>query len=341
MIETNTAVLSARRAAILKTVIEEYVGSGAPVGSATVIRRVPLGVSTATIRNDMAALASDGYISQPHTSAGRIPEDRGWRYFVDHFAAIDCLSAGDRSVIATFFREASVELDHLLAATSRLLAQLTHLAAVVVTPMMEDMTLADLHLTQLASGRILVVLITRTGRVAKVVAEGDGDVAEAVLAAAERHLRKMLVGTHDWTWRRRVLEIPDPDVATIVRRILDALARSDRAPADVFLDGASELAERIDEVATLRAMLNVLDQRRALVDALSAVVLAAPSTPIVQIGSEISIGGFRDASVVLTSYRSGQSIGLVGLVGPVRMDYTRAMSAVQYVSEQLECALEG
>lgn len=352
--------LSERRAAILRAIVEEHVATGAPVGSAAVARRVPFGVSSATVRNDMAVLAEEGYISQPHTSAGRIPEVPGYRFYVDNVAHSDALSAVERSTVGTFFREEDTDVEHLLQATSRLLARLTNLAAVVVPPVLDDTTLASVHLTRIDSGRVLCVFVTRSGRVAKLVAEGcreggsdvshdmrtgvtygdlgDEHLDDRVLSLAESALVDLLVGRRDWLRRWPFPEVADPDAAFIVHNVLDAL-RYEGSQSEVFLEGMAALAEGLDEYETLRQILVVLDERRHLVETFQIVDATARTQPVVRIGSELPGNDLSHMALVLASYRLGQARGFLGLVGPMRIDYSRAMSAVSYVSVQLEQAV--
>ncbi|MCC7076157.1 MAG: heat-inducible transcription repressor HrcA [Acidimicrobiia bacterium] len=335
--------LNERCAAVLKAIVEEHIATGAPVGSAAVARRVTFDVSSATVRNDMALLGEEGYVTQPHTSAGRVPQVAGYRYYVDHFADSDALSAVERSTVGTFFREEESEVEHLLQATTRLLARMTNLAAVVVPPVLDDTTLASVHLTRIGSGKVLCILVTRTGRVAKVVIEaepvgGEDDddwVHDTVLQTAESALGDLLVGRPDWLKRWPIPEIADPVAAVIVRSVLDAL-RHEGTQSDVFLEGTAGLADRLDELETVRQMLLVLEGRRRLVDVLVRVDASAETSPVVRIGTELPAQDLSGLALVLASYRLGQTRGLVGLVGPMRIDYSRAMSAVSYISSQLE-----
>lgn len=335
-------MLDERRAAILKAIVEEYVASAQPVGSATVVRNAPLGVSSATVRNDMAALESLGYIRQPHTSAGRVPSDLGYRFFVDNYAHSDSLPAGDRSLVGRFFASFEAELDDLLSETCRMLARLTHLTAVVVAPQLEDSRLLSVHLTLLDPRRALAILVTRTGRVAKVSAEFSEDVSEGALSTATGILAEMLVGTEDWLTSRRPPRVEDAEVATIVRGVLEALGRAgSSSEADVYLGGAASLAERFDEADVLGDILEALEERHRLVDLLQTLLTSADGRGVVvRIGSEVPKHELQSASMVLAPYQYGGASGALGLVGPTRMDYTRAMSAVAYISELLEHTLQ-
>jgi len=340
----TTDVLGERRASVLRTIIDEYVASAAPVGSQTVLRRARLEVSSATVRNDMAVLEADGYIIQPHTSAGRIPAERGYRWFVDHAARTDRLASEANAAIRHFFADVDTEIERLLLGTSRLLTSLTSLAAIVLAPQWEDARLASVHLTMLDARRLLIVLITRTGRVVKVSIDTDEDIAADRLGIAAEVLNRSLVGTPAWRLGRIAAEHPDPDVAALLVSVRDGLARvaaAERADtaADVFVGGTSHLAESVVAPLELREVLEFLEEQQHLSEVLQSLVEGGGRGVVVRLGSELPDLPAMSVVVAPYSVAGAGSCGVVGILGPLRMDYAQAMSAVHAVSGRLEATL--
>ena len=187
------AMLDDRKLEVLRAIVEDYVSTNEPVGSKTLVERHNLGVSPATIRNDMAALEDEGYITQPHTSAGRIPTDKGYRLFVDRLSTVKPLSAAERRAIQTFL-EGAVDLDDVVRRTVRLLAQLTRQVAVVQYPSLSRSSVRHVEVVKLAHTRLLLVLITDTGRVEQRVVELPGPVSDAAVADLRATLNAHMTG---------------------------------------------------------------------------------------------------------------------------------------------------
>ncbi|MGB2756477.1 MAG: heat-inducible transcriptional repressor HrcA, partial [Acidimicrobiia bacterium] len=166
--ELTTADVDERRAEVLRAIVEEYVASAQPVASQRVVARNGLKVSSATIRNDMHTLERDGYIAQPHTSAGRVPTDLGYRYYVDHLANTARLAGAQQRAVSDFFEAAHSAMEDVLSQTSQLLARITNHAAVVVPPQDEAPTIRGIQLVDIGDGSILVVVVTSTGSVQRI-----------------------------------------------------------------------------------------------------------------------------------------------------------------------------
>lgn len=338
MTTRDTSQPGQRRARVLKAIIDEYVCSAAPVGSATVLRRSGLDVSSATIRNDMAALEADGYIYQPHTSAGRVPSERGYRWYVDNWASAERLPSRDQDEIGDFFADVDAGIERLLAGTSRLLTSLTSLVAVVLAPHWQDAALASVHLTMLDARRLLLVLVTRSARVVKVTVETDGDIAGDRLAIADEVLNRHLVGSTEWKLRHLAAQHPDPDVAMVLGSVRDALDRADAVESELYSGGLAHLAGVLDPADELAEVLELLDEQQRMADLLQHLVEGERLGVVVRIGSEVP--SLHTMSVVAAPYRAGDATGALGILGPLRMDYTHAMSAVHAVTDQLESTLQ-
>jgi heat-inducible transcriptional repressor len=330
--------LDERKAAILRAIVEHYVDSAQPVGSQTVTQTAGLGVSAATVRNEMSVLERDGFIAQPHTSAGRVPTDSGYRYYVDHLAGSGALAPAERRRIADFFTSATMAMDDLLHETSQLLARVTAHAAVVVGPQAESVNVRSVHLALLQPRLLLAVVVMSNGAVEKetVVLTEDADVDDLGLASAR--LTAHLSGL-------RLAEIPGSTYAGVAGDQADALARASSEALAAFVGvhhgeplyvgGASRLAAEQEAFASTSAsgLLELLEQHVVL-GALLRELLGPGLT--VRIGAENELADLRECSLVLAPYLvEGEAIGTVGVLGPTRMDYRKAQAAVATVSRQL------
>ncbi len=326
--------LDERKTAILRAVVSEYIETAQPVGSSHVSSDPAVGVSPATVRNEMVALESEGYLSQPHTSAGRIPTDKGYRFFVDQLAGHGTLGPSQRQEIKNFFAQAHGELEQMLDDTSKLLSRLTDYAAVVVSPAHEAAVIKSVQLVGLSRRVVLVVAVLSTGAVERRWIELGGDIVEERLADASSVLTKYLHGRTVG----EVTEAPaieDRTTRLLVGSALSALAQpSSREDADhVFVGGAARMAEAFDAVETVRSILTILEQQFLVVTLLKDVLDRGMT---VAIGTEHGVEPLSECSVVVAPYRAeGDDGGTIGLLGPTRMNYPRALAAVALVSQRL------
>lgn len=326
-----------RRLAVLRAIVEDYVQTREPVGSKALVDRHGLGVSPATIRNDMAALEEEGYIAQPHTSAGRVPTDKGYRLFVDRLSEVKPLSVAERRAIQTLLDDA-VDLDDVVDRTVRLLAQLTRQVAVVQYPSLTRSTVRHVELVPVGGKRLLLVLITNTGRVEQRLVEVPTDPAEALLGELRARLNAAAVG-------RRLTEVsallsglpatfPAPDQA-VVRPILEALddtltvEREER----IVLAGTANLARSgPDFVGSIGPVLEALEEQVVLLKLLSEMSQDAGAVGV-RIGRETAYEGLAETAVVASGYGSqGEVLARLGVLGPTRMDYPMTMAAVRAVA---------
>ncbi|MDP9387693.1 MAG: heat-inducible transcriptional repressor HrcA [Actinomycetota bacterium] len=326
-------MLDERKAAILRAVVEEYIETAQPVGSAHVARAARLAVSSATVRNEMAVLEHEGYLVQPHTSAGRIPTDKGYRFFVDQLTGPGTLQPEQRQRVRDFFDSAHGELEQMLHDTSRLLSSLTDYAAVVVAPPHESALIRSVQLVSLAPRVALLVVVLGNGVVEKRTLELSGDVDDARLAAAAARLAAHLTG--------RPLEDRGPAPATgdpaVDALVVDALAAlvegHDEEHDSVFLGGVARMASAFDAVETVRQVLTTLEQQYVVVSLLRDVLDRGLS---VAIGTEHGLAPLATCAVVVSPYEvEGKERGTVGILGPTRMNYPRALAAVAMVSQRL------
>jgi heat-inducible transcriptional repressor len=332
--------LDGRRAAILDAVVAEYIATAQPVGSATVARATTVGVSPATVRAEMVALEREGFLTQPHTSAGRVPTDRGYRFFVDHLGEPGILGPVQRTEVSAFFDALHGEMEDVLERTSGMLAALTSHAAVVVGPAHDTSRILSVQLVALAPRVVLVVVVLDDGAVEKATIELDDDVAESTLHTAATVVRSRLEGRALNDVRTTDDAHPDRLVGRLVARMLDAVGAfaARREPEEVFIGGSSRLAASFDAVETVRDVLAILEQQLVVVDLLNNVLGKGLS---VAIGEEHGYEPLSSCAVVVAPISvDGTQGGVVGILGPTRMNYPSAIAAADAVSTELGHKLE-
>ncbi|MDQ3955170.1 MAG: heat-inducible transcriptional repressor HrcA [Actinomycetota bacterium] len=333
--------LDDRKASILRALVSHYVRSGEPVGSKTLVERFRLGVSPATVRNDMAALEDAGYIHQPHTSAGRIPTDAGYRLFVDLWARDARLPERDADLIRTFFGEPRYELQDSLRRTAELLSRLTQHAAIVFVPTIDRSTVRKVELVRLSGDKVMTLLVTDTGRVENHITAISEDVDGVQLDQAAEMLNRLVVGTRleevSATIRKSLERFPLElrDAVAAVARVLDeemAAHHSER----VFLEGAANIVDegKFTDIETVRQVIGALEHRRVLLEVL-AEALTADSISV-RIGAENAVEEMQYCSVITAPYKAAESaVGSLAVVGPTRMDYRKSIAAVHEVAGAL------
>ncbi|MDP9433206.1 MAG: heat-inducible transcriptional repressor HrcA [Actinomycetota bacterium] len=329
-------MLEDRRLDVLRAIVQDFVSTNEPVGSKALAERHSLGVSPATIRNDMAALEDEGYITQPHTSAGRVPTDKGYRLFVDRLSSVKPLSNAEQRAIQQFL-EGAVDLDDVLRRTVRLLASVTQQVAVVQYPTLSRSSVRHVELVAVGPSRLLLVLITDTGRVEQRLVDLGVPAAEESVADLRTRLNQRVAGSRLAEASHLISDLPDsvpPDqrdmCASVVSVMLETLV--ERPDERVMLAGTANLTRStMDFPHTIRPVLEALEESVVLLRLLEET--ADPSTISVRIGEENQYEGLRSTSVVTVGYGSGhQALAGLGVLGPTRMDYPGTMGAVRAVA---------
>jgi heat-inducible transcriptional repressor len=336
-------MLDERKLAVLRAIVEDYVSTTEPVGSKSLVDRHHLDVSPATIRNDMAVLEEQGYIVQPHTSAGRVPTDKGYRLFVDRMSAVKPLSAAERRAIETFLVGA-YDLDDVVMRTVRLLAQLTRQVAVVQYPSLTRSAVRHVELVPVAARRLMLVLITDTGRVEQRTVELPDVTDEDAVTQLRAVLNACLDGRRLTEVASVVAELPAlvepsqrPNAAAVFSVILETLV--DRHDERVVVGGAANLTTA-DFSKGLREVLESLEEQVVLMRLLGESGDQPALT--VRIGAENPVEGLHSTSVVAAGYGTGdQMLARLGVLGPTRMDYPTAMGAVRAVARYVGQILAG
>jgi heat-inducible transcriptional repressor len=318
-------MLDDRKASILAALVEDYIASGAPVSSRAVLEGSGLACSTATIRNEFVVLEQDGYIAKPHASAGRIPTDRGYRYYVDHLSPGSLMDT-TRTRIDAFFSTVQSEVERILSETSELLSEITHYPAVVLGPGLRGHTIRDVRLLGIEPAAVLLVLVTDGGRVHQSMLRLPVPITPGELGSAQEAIEDALVETvlSDETPE---LDIDAPSqVRALLSLVSDAVVDAAASGRDIYVGGTSRMVDLWEDLAKLHRVLALLEREAALTD------LIGGDETTVRIGPETGTGE-ADLAVVAASYGDGVAFGRMGVLGPLRMDYRRTIRVIEEVSE--------
>jgi heat-inducible transcriptional repressor len=324
--------MQSRQLEILRAIVEEYVATDEPVGSKSLSQRRSLGVSPATIRNEMASLEDAGLITAPHTSAGRIPTDKGYRIFVDKLAEVKPLSLPERRAIERFL-DGAHDLDDMVMRTVRILAQVTKQVAVVQYPSLSKSKVRHVELVLMTDFRLMMVLITSTGRVEQRVLELPYSLSEGLMVDLRVRINSIVAGkkmTEVSSALEKILTVYSNTESTSIALIISHLMEMalEKPEEKVVLAGTANLA-RAENSGEIHEILEALEEQVVLLRLLSD----AGDSMKVRIGEEQDEKSLRHTSVVTMGYGNQESaFGALGILGPTRMDYSSSMSAVSAVA---------
>ena len=333
-------MVSERGLEVLRVIVQDYVESREPVGSKSIVERHSFGVSAATIRNDMALLEDEELITAPHTSSGRVPTDKGYRVFVDQLADLRPLTTAQRQAIEAFLGQ-SVDLDDVLARTSRLLAQLTHQVALVQYPSLAKSRVRHIELVPLTDSRLMTVFITDSGRVEQRLVDLHEPLEDAFLGELRAKLNAALGGLGLAEAGVRLAEFPAefpvqrrPFVEQVTSTLADQVlaGRQER----LLMAGAANLARTEEDFSgSIYPVLEAIEEQVTLIR-LFGEMEVDPGGVSASIGRENAGFGLGETSVVTSGYSSsGGGVARLGVLGPTRMDYSNNMAAVKAVARYL------
>lgn len=324
-------MLDDRRSQVLKALVEEYIRTGEPVSSQAVLDVSGLDVSSATIRNDIARLESYGFVAQPHTSAGRVPTDHGYRFYVDHLAPAR-LREATRRRIDTFFQDVHRQVSEMLKDTSTFVNELTAYPSVVVGPATATDVITDIKLVPLGGSVVLVVAVAANGRVHQDFVDLGVEADAATIESAERLIASAFQG-HTLRSAEAEGSLDRSDLPAAVRRVVTPVRDQLLAEAserEVYVSGTAQMASLWNDLSIVQSLLGVLDEEASLID----LVTDELDGTHVRFGSEVGKG--NDLAVVTTTYETPTGgKGRVGVIGPMRMNYRRTIRVVEEVSEGL------
>lgn len=334
--------LGRRKQLILQAIIEDYINTAEPVGSRTVSKKYLTNVSPATIRNEMADLEEMGYIEQPHTSAGRVPSDKGYRLYVDELMDKKALNEQEYEYIRREFMEVVGEIDLLIKQASRILSAMTKYASIVTAPQFKRTSLKHLQLIKVDNCNILAVIVTDAGIIKNSIIRIDNDIEDGILERINKILNHKLMGLSIAELMNIDIAKLEADVGPIIEyrqvlnkvlpELLQALRYSERV--EVFSDGAANLLDlpEYSDVQKAKDFFNVLNENELLYELLNDV----SNNITVTIGKENKIHQLKDCSLITATYSyNGKIIGSIGVLGPTRMKYSRVISIVDCLTQSL------
>lgn len=341
----HTPRLSERKATILRELVHHYIRTGEPVGSEMLAAASGLSVSPATIRNELAALEEMGFLVQPHPSAGRIPTDLGYRHYVDLLPPRSRLREVERRAILHFFDEALADVDEILRGTTQLLSRLTRHASLALVPSRRESSIARLELIGLGASTLLLVVFD-SGHVEKRLADlppgASAEAAERIARDVDEAVRGSALAAARQAVRRRAggVGAPDRDVLDAIAAALDSIEGSAETEHVLYGGVANIAAEQaFGRRETLEGIFAALERETEILELLRTAAQGAPVR--VTIGRENAVTGMWEASMVAARYGVGQqAFGTIGIVGPTRMDYAAAISAVRAVADRLSAAVD-
>jgi heat-inducible transcriptional repressor len=334
-------LLSERQRDILRRVVEEYVATGQPVGSKTLVERAGLGFSASTVRYELAELERIGLLTHPHTSAGRVPTETGYRLYVDELLARpEARSTGFELGMPA----ARAEVEDALQSTTEMLSQVTRLLALVSAPPLQAATVRHVEVLLLQPEVVMVVLITSTGGVTNLRFAFPQPVDQGLVSWAADYLNERLAGARVGS-RAVKLAFDEPSLSPRERTFLLVIRSAFEHAADedrrLFVGGAAALLDemRSEEIGAYRSLMDALEKRAALLDMLAQRL--DPRRPFARVGEELEQPGLRDLALVGATYGMGhRTLGAVSLLGPLRMDYEKALVTVRSAATELSRFVE-
>lgn len=330
---------------VLRAIVQDFISSNQPVGSKALLDRHPLGVSAATIRNDMALLEEEQLITAPHTSSGRIPTEKGYRLFVDRLSEVKALSSAEKNAIENFLNQAN-DLDDVVERTARTLSSLTNALALVQYPSLGKSSVRHIELIPLSENRALLMLIADSGRVQQLQVESENAIDDELIQEIRGRLNGMLAGAQLSTVKSKLSQMAgefSPQRRVFVDRVLEALISLVDANRQekLVVSGAANLAKHDDDFSgELSRVLEAIEEQVVLLKLLDELHADQHGVGL-RIGSELGVQGLSRASIVVTGYESrGTEVAKLGVLGPTRMDYSANIASVRAVARYLTRILE-
>jgi heat-inducible transcriptional repressor len=339
--------LDERSRKILRELISIYSQTGEPVGSRTLSKRTKLGLSPATIRNVLSDLEDAGYITQPHTSAGRVPTDKGYRFFVNHILRTPHLNAMQKELIENHISKTSGNFDQLLVLTTELLSRLSHNVALAVAPNLEKMVLENMDFVAISPTRILAILVTKGGVVSNKVIEMEEQISQDELVRITNYIRNEFCGQTLPRIRRKILDLMRHEQTQYDNLLKRAMILSQKSlestNADqLYVIGASQIVNfpEFSDLARTREILEALEQKSKIVHILTECIEGEGIH--ILIGSENRDPELKGLTLISSAYRyKDEPIGTLGILGPTRMEYGRMIPLVDHIAKVFSEILSG
>lgn len=340
--EVEHMEMDSRKQKILEAVVLDYIETAEPVGSRTISKKYNLGVSSATIRNEMADLEEMGLIEQPHTSAGRVPSDAGYRYYVDYLMAQSDIQEEAKQLIQQAIHDKRQQVSDVLRDSMKMLAEVTNCTTVMMLDESKGSTLQLLQLLLVEPGKALMVIITEGDKIENRFLEIPKTMTKEDLDLVSMMINQNLRGLKVDDWQRNILEnifqnlTRQRQVVDCALEMLSSILNVQGKDKKIYLDGSLNMLSQPEfkDVNKVKHLLQSLEQQEVL----SQLMEGGAETGItVKIGAETGLDEVKDCSVIVASYKvKGETVGKVGLIGPTRMDYATAVSMLNTMAQTLE-----
>lgn len=339
----ETEELNQREKAILRSIVQQFILTATPVGSRNITKKYDIGFSPATVRNIMADLEDSGYINHPHTSAGRVPTDKGYRYYVDSLMDIEKLNAKEKSLIESSIAQVTDETDELIKVTSKLLSSITNQIACVTYPNLESGILEKIQIISLTSTRILVVISIKSGLVKTITMELDTEMKESQIESVQILLNEKLSGLSlaeiRSTFKERLVDVVD-DQRPIIRLFIDSvdkLFKDDVKTDRLIVTGAKNIIQQpeFENPENFQSIVELIEDKDVIIHIMEKSSESKKEEVFISIGSENVEKKLKDYSFVSKEYKFGETSGTLGIIGPKRMEYSRIVAIVDYIAKVL------
>ncbi len=335
--------LNQREKAILRSVVQQFILTATPVGSRNITKKYEIGFSPATVRNIMSDLEDSGYINHPHTSAGRIPTDKGYRFYVDSLMDIEKLNSKEKGIIDKSLRTALTETDELVKLTSQLLSSITKQIACVSYPNLESGTLEKIQIISLTTTRILVVISIKSGLVKTITMELDSEIKESHRESVQVLLNERLSGLSlveiRNTFKERFIDVEE-NQKPIIRLFVDSvekLFKDDITSDRIILTGAKNILQQpeFENPENFQSIIELIEDKDVIIHIMEKSSEAKKEEVHISIGSEHLEKKLQEYSFVSKEYNFGDIKGTLGIIGPKRMEYSRIVAIVDYLATVL------
>ena len=341
--------LNDREKTILRSIVQQFILTASPVGSRNITKRFDVGVSPATVRNIMSDLEESGFINHPHTSAGRIPTDKGYRYYVDALMEIQKLKNSDKGFIDKNLDQNILETDEILKIASKLLSTITKQIACVTYPTLDNGILEKIQLVILSSTRLLVVVSIKSGLVKTMTLEFDTEVESEKLHKVESLLNERLNGLTFQeirkTFKDRLSDIGDAE-KPIIRLFIDSVDRifKDHKKEDkLLITGATNVIQQpeFDDPGKFQSVIELIEDKDIIIHIMDKRRIGNNNNVLISIGSENEEEKFNEYSLITKEYTFGETSGTVRIIGPKRIEYSKVVAIVSYLGDMLSEVLTG
>jgi len=339
-------VLDSRKEKILKAIIDDYILTGIPVGSRTLSKRKEIGVSSATIRNDMADLEELGFLEQPHTSAGRIPSDTAYRLYVDKLMPITSLTKKEAQEINVIFDHKMMQINEVVEKTADVISKSTNHISVVLAPQLKTATVGRIQLVKVSDTKVLVVIVTSSGIIRQKVIKVKNDISDDYVDMLSKMLTKHLADKKLVDAKAIIENVFMSEIKgheKLFKSLLSSIydTAESHTKKDIILGGANNIFNypEYQDIDKAKGFLEVLETKEVLYEMLNQ---ATDLEFSISIGHENNFEEMKDCSVVTATYRVGdKKLGSFGVIGPTRMDYSKVVTTLNYISKSLNATLEG